>query len=529
MSIFSKMKTYLRFATDLRNFLRYKLSLEEARKIVRQRIEEREANFLKLIEKSIFGYSLSPYLPLLKLADCEMGDIQKMVRNRGLEETLRALREAGVYFSFEEYKGLEPTVRDGKLISVQPRDFDNPYLHSYYHGQTGGTTGSPTRVMIGLDHLAAQAPFTMLAHEAHGLLDVPTAIWLSGFPESAALNNILRPAKFGQTPEKWFSDTIARERGISLIGRMAPAFLLLMGYLSGNPIPWPKLVRLDEAIVIAHWAIRNVNTHGGCLIYTFVSRALRICIAAQEEGLDMTGVSFVVAGEPPTPAKVKGITSTGARCVPRYAFTEHGTVGIGCALPIDENDIHLSKDALALIQFPRQVPGSEITVDAFNFTSLLPTAPKLLLNVESDDYGVVEDRSCGCPLGDYNFTTHLRNIRSFRKLTGAGPTLIGPDMVHILEEILPVRFGGSPLDYQLIEEENEDGFTRFNLVVSPKVEILDETAVIEVVLDALGSWKRSEYRQAELLRVRRMEPILTPRGKLLSIIPLHMARRFKIS
>jgi NitT/TauT family transport system substrate-binding protein len=32
------------------------------------------------------------------------------------------------------------------------------------------------------------------------------------------------------------------------------------------------------------------------------------------------------------------------------------------------------------------VPGAELTVEAFHYTSLLPTAPKLLLNVESDDF-----------------------------------------------------------------------------------------------------------------------------------------------
>jgi len=92
------------------------------------------------------------------------------------------------------------------------------------------------------------------------------------------------------------------------------------------------------------------------------------------------------------------------------------------------------------------VPGSDITVDAFHFTTLLPTARKLLLNVESDDYGVVETRSCGGPLESYGYTEHLRQIRSFRKLTGEGVTLVGSEMLRILEEVLPARFGGSPLD-----------------------------------------------------------------------------------
>ena len=60
----------------------------------------------RLVEKGVFGYPRSPYLPLLKLARCELGDIESMVRSRGLEHTLHTLRNAGVYFTFEEFEWL---------------------------------------------------------------------------------------------------------------------------------------------------------------------------------------------------------------------------------------------------------------------------------------------------------------------------------------------------------------------------------------------------------------------------------------
>jgi hypothetical protein len=151
-----------------------------------------------------------------------------------------------------------------------------------------------------------------------------------------------------------------------------------------------------------------------------------------------------------------------------------------------------------------------------------------MLNVETDDYGVIEKRSCGCPMESYGFTEHLRHIRSFRKLTGEGMTLVGSDMVHILEEVLPARFGGSPLDYQLLEEGDDTGFTRLSLVVSPRIEIADERAVIEAVLEALGrsspaaDLARAIWSQARTLTVKRMEPVSTARGKLM---PLHLAQR----
>ena len=201
---------------------------------------------------------------------------------------------------------------------------------------------------------------------------------------------------------------------------------------------------------------------------------------------------------------------------------------MGCGQPLDPTDVHLLTDICTIIQHPRQVPGTDLMVDAFNFTTLLPTAPKLMLNVESDDYGILEQRSCGCPLEEPGLSLHVRQIHSFRKLTGEGITLVGSDILYILEEVLPGRFGGTLLDYQLQEEEDEHGFTRINLLISPGVEIVDERAVIDTLLEALGrssvsaDYARAVWDQARTIHIKRAEPVLTRRGKLL---PLHIATR----
>ena len=528
MSLLADLKMYGRFAWGLPSLLRHTISLEEAQALVQRRLAERETNFLRLVERGIFGYPKSPYLPLLKLAGCALEDMRQMVRASGLEDTLRALREVGVYVTFEEFKGRTPIVRDGQVIPVRAQDFDNPYLSHYYQSETGGSTGAGTRVNTDLDDLAAQAPYLMLTWDAHNVLSIPTALWRGILPDGSGLNNILRAVRFGQVPQKWFSHIAARDWRYPLRYRLATYGTVVMGRLCGVPIPWPETVSLDQAHVVARWAAETLQTHGACLILTQVSRALRVCLAAQEAGWDLTGATFTVGGEPPTPAKIQAITRTGARCFPTYTFAEAGRLGMGCGRPVDDNDLHFLKDAFALIQYPRQVPGSDYTVPAFHFTSLLPTASKLMLNVETDDYGVVETRACGCPLETYGFTEHLRHIRSFQKLTGEGVTLVGSDMVHILEAVLPARFGGSPLDYQLLEEEDEQGFTRLHLIVSPKIALPDETAVITVVLKALGQGSiaadaaQAIWNQARTLRVKRMEPIWTARGKLL---PLHLAQR----
>ena len=116
MSTFADIKMYGRFVLGLPGFLRRRITLDEARDAVRRGLEARDDNFLKVMRRGVFGNPRSPYLPLLRAAQCEYPDIESSVRNQGLEATLEMLRAAGVYFSFEEYKGLQPVVRDGEVV-----------------------------------------------------------------------------------------------------------------------------------------------------------------------------------------------------------------------------------------------------------------------------------------------------------------------------------------------------------------------------------------------------------------------------
>jgi hypothetical protein len=252
--------------------------------------------------------------------------------------------------------------------------------------------------------------------------------------------------------------------------------------------------------------------------------ALRVSLAAQEHGLDLSGATLTGAGEPISDAKWRGITHSGARWVPYYAISEVGRVGSGCANPADGNDLHWLKGSMGLIQYPRPLPGCDISVNAFYYTSLRPNPPRALLNVECDDFGDLEERHCGCPLEELGLTTHLRHINSFAKLTAEGMTVAGTAMVRILEEVLPGRFGGTGLDYQLQEEEDQQGFTRLNLVVSPSVQLEDEQALLHTVSEALrqsGSAEdlsQSMWEQTQTLRVRRAEPTWGAGGKFLPLL-----------
>jgi hypothetical protein len=530
MSVMSDLKMYGRFTLGLRGYLARPLTLEEAAVTIKKRMDEREEGFIRLVKRGIFGHPGSPYLPLMRLAGCEEGDIRGMVRKKGLEETLLALRESGVYITFEEFKGRRPLVRQGLALPVRPGDFDNPFLSRHYYTDSGGTTGPGSRVSHDLDHLAAQAPNQLVGLQTHDVLGFPQAFWQSILPASAGINSILRGLRLGHIPRKWFTPVTPADLKSSIKYRLATRGFISLARLYGFPLPYPEPLPLEEAAILARWAGETIRSEGHCLIRTMVSLAQRISLAAGEEGIDLTGGVILAGGETPTPAKVRTVKESGARWIPTYHFTDSGIVGMGCSNPADGNDIHFFKDIMALVQYPRRIDGTGIEVEAFNFTSLLPTAPKIMLNVESDDYGTIERRSCGCPLEFHGYLDHLRHIRSFSKMTGEGMTLVGSDMIRILEEVLPERFGGNPLDYQLREEEDHEGFTRLSLLVSPRIVLEDEKEIIKVFMEAMGrsgadaDLARSIWRQAGTMRVERKEPVWTRAGKLMPLIPRQLDR-----
>jgi hypothetical protein len=523
MAPWAKAMQYGRFVRTLREALRHPITPEQARAIVRRRLEEREDNFLGLVESAIFRNPSSPYRPLLARAGAELGDIRDMVRAKGLEPTLETLRAAGVYVTAEEFKGRVPIVRDGHVYRVDDRDFDNPARGAQYEGETGGTTGPGIRVGVSVENLVAQAPNVLLAYEAHGLRGLPVGQWRGILPSTSAVNNVLRGgALIGEVHARWFSPSPMSWTLRRLKPRLLTLSIVAVGRLSGVRLPWPQYVGLDRADVVARWAAETAAARGGCVLRCVASMALRVAVAARTCGISLAGVTIMVGGEPITPAKAAEITRSGARWIPTYAFTEGGNVGMGCARPIAGDDVHLYRDLHAVIQAPRQVGEPAVTVPALYFTSLSPAARKILLNAENGDYAVVESRSCGCPLEEHGFSVHLREIRSFGLLTSEGTMVLAGDMVRVLEEVLPARFGGSPIDYQMVEEEDDDGFTRLNLLVHPRVPIVDEAEVVRTVVHHLTGLSRNLWTDAGTIRIRRAAPVTTARGKL---VPLHLARR----
>jgi hypothetical protein len=524
MGIYSTAKMYGRFVVGLPAYLRRPaMTLDEARAALKKGLAQREQHFLHIARHAIYGNPRSPYLQMLHMAGCKYGDLESSVRAKGLEPTLEALRAAGVYATFEEYKGRQPIVRGGQTIEVDEHAFDNPLTTKVYEGQTGGSTGVGTRVETDLDNMYSQVPHLMMGRHVHGLLGVPLAVWHGELPDPTGIGIYLRAVIYRGHPVRWFTPVTRDYYKPPFKFRAATNYVVWMSRLCGLPCPPPEPLPLDRAAVIAQWASDTVKTHGGCEVVSTISLALRVCLAAEAAGIDLTGASFFGGGEPFTAAKNAVFKRVGARYVAMYISEDTGPMGMPCANPIEENDQHLLEDNVALIQSPREVMGSGVEVDAFYFSSLRPTASKVLLNMESDDYGIVETRSCGCPFEELGYHRHVRQIRSFGKLTGEGVTLVGSEMIRILEDVLPQRFGGGPQDFQLLEEEDDQGLTRLTILVNPTVPIARDQDVVDAMLEAVGTGSDAGglastfWRQADTFRVRRQAPIWTARGKLIPI------------
>ncbi|HEX7587124.1 MAG TPA: hypothetical protein VF478_02305 [Anaerolineae bacterium] len=522
---FDHVKTLLQFPAALWKYKGFKLSVGQAQEIMREQMDQREDNFLRIVDQCIYNHAPSPYLRMLQMSGCQYGDVQRLVRDQGLEGALHELREQGVYVTYEEFKGRKPIVRNGTTIPASPQDFENPFVRRTFTVRTSGSTGAATNVGASFEAFAAVAPATLLTAFANGVARHPWALWHPILP-GPGFGLLMMNAPYGVPADVWYSPIGWRDSKGWIKYGITTVYMTLCSNLLGLRIPFPRIVKLDQALVVAQRLSKMLKTKGNCVLITSVSAGLRVCLAAEQAGLDLTGVTTWLFGEPLTQTKAEPMRRVGARVMSSYGMVEASTVGHACGRPVSIDDLHLAKDSVALVTHPHLVEGLGVTVPSFNITGLQQRASRILLNFETDDYGIVEERHCGCELEAVG-TTHLREIRSYSKLVGEGVTLVGNEMLRILEQVLPSRFGGSPLDYQLVEEEDDKGLTRLYLAISPRVEIADEAQVVEVLLNALresspmADAARTLWEQARTIQIKRQEPVWTNTAKLK---PLHIRR-----
>ncbi|MBI4574491.1 MAG: hypothetical protein HY713_14535 [candidate division NC10 bacterium] len=502
-------------------FLRRPVSLDEARATLRRRLVQREADFLRLMKRAIYEYPRSPYRPLLALAGCEYGDLERLVTQDGVEGALQVLYRRGVFLTVDEFKGRRPIARGNTTIIVDTAWLRNPVSASHVPIRSSGSRGAATPVVLDLTFIRDVAVNYGLALDARGGAGWLHAIW--GIPGGAVTNQLLRFSAFGSRPVRCFLQVDPAAPGLHPRYRWSARLMRWGSLLAGVPLPRPVHVPLEDPLPIARWMAEVRRTGRVPHVFAFPSSAVRLCQSAVAAGVDLRGAQLTIGGEPVTAARLVEARRAGAEAMPHFGSSETSTIGYGCLAPSAPDDLHLFHDLHVVIQPGAAGAAHGLPPAALLLSSLRATAPFILLNVSLGDQAVVGRLACGCPLEHLGWTTHLHTVRSYEKLTAGGMNFLDTDLIRVLEEVLPARFGGGPADYQVVEEETSNGQPRLRLLVHPAIGPLEAGAVEEVFLSAISRGSGVErvmglvWQGAGFLRVERRVPELTQGGKILHL------------
>jgi hypothetical protein len=481
----SRTRQLAHLAGGFRKFLSKPVTLEAATEDLRQRLQERESNFVRCAKRLIYDVLSSPYRRLLLWAGCEYGDLCASVKSRGLEKTLESLRDQGVYLSLEEFKSRVPVLRTGLSFETYEVDFDNPLLlGGRITGETSGSKGKASRVNYDWDFLAEEASHEAVLYATHGVLDAPLALWFPIPPGIAGIHNLLMSLKHGQVAEKWFSQSHCGLFETSLETRLALEFLFWRGRSAGLAMPRPSFADLTSNEVVVRWMESAIRRNGRAVVRTFGSSAVRMTETALAIGTDLRGGRIFAGGEPLTEPRRRFMESAGLEVYPRYVSTESGLVAASCPHRRTTDDMHFYSDRMAVIRLDRGSLSLAERAKTLLFTSLTLHTAKVMLNVELGDLGEVTNTSCSCAFGQLGFNVHLAAVRSYEKLTVEGMTVLTAELESIIGAEVE-KAGGQPDSYQFWEAPDPSGLHRLIISVSPEVPALDESKLIDGVITAL--------------------------------------------
>lgn len=525
----SDLLSGLRLLTRLPPILRRPIRAGEVHKVLRYELTHRAENFLQLMRDGVFRNPASPYLRLLKLVGCELGDLNHLVVKEGLEGALQVLFRKGVYLTVEESKGRRAVVRGSARFHVIPDDMRNPALRVDLVSTTGGSRGPGSPVPIELSTLRDHAMEIFVDLEVKDGFSWVGATW--SVPGGGNLKRLIYYSLCGLPITGWFSLVGATAPGLHSRYLWSARLLRWSSRLGGVTLPQPIHVGLQDPGPILGWISDVLRAGKTPYLHAYVSCVTRICQTAMDSNVSLAGVHFAMGGEPITPGRLALIEKAGARAYPHYSSEESGHVGRGCLAPEAADEVHVIQNRYGLIQ-PGDDTVPELPRNALLITAITPRARVILINFSLGDEATLTNRRCGCPLERIGWKTHLHTIRSFEKLTAGGMTFYHADLIRVLEEVLPRKFGGGPTDYQLLEIETANSEPSVRLRVHPRLGPMDPEQVRQTFLDTIGAGSGVErvmmlvWRDAGLPIVEREAPRVTGGGKILHV---HLDRPNRLS
>ena len=336
------------FFLKLPDYLRRPLTQDDARAFLSQSLRNREDLFLEKVRLDIFGYPQRPYAQLMRCAGCEYGDIEAQVRREGLDASLRALFQAGVYLSIDEFKGRRPARRGSTSIDVQPAMLQAPRASYLLPSRSGGTRSKGTPVMIDLEFNRACAANAAVSFAVRGGERWTKTVWES--PGAGLRFRTVKYAFFDSRMPATFSQIDPNSDAIHSYFRWNLRLLRWVGAAAGRPLPWPRFCPLDDPSPIVDWLRARRSAGEVPHVHAFTSSAVIACRTAAEKGVDISGSWFTLQGEPITPAAITTIRRAGCHAIPRYGTMEVGAIAYGCPHGEHADDMHLVSNMHGLIQ-----------------------------------------------------------------------------------------------------------------------------------------------------------------------------------
>jgi hypothetical protein len=302
-------------------------------------------------------------------------------------------------------------------------------------------------------------------------------------------------------------------------GKAAFRSIVFFAKLFSSQTVAPEYIKQDDIISVLNF-IRN---YPGQLLVVAVTRdIMRLCNLAEKNNLRLSNVIFYWTNEPLTSRRREKMETQGAGIMATYGCREIGHMAFSCPFCSRQQDqYHLSSDIVGLIERQREVAAG-LNIRAFLWTGLLLDLPKIMINVENGDYGRIEKINCPCLYGSLGLGTRLSNIRSFEKLLSEEMAFFGERLGALVEEVLPDEFGGNDFDYQFVQEEDGLGKRQLCLYASPALGQINAEVVRGLIYkylekDDCGQGIIAAIRkQSEIIPIRRLKPITTPRGKIWS-------------
>jgi hypothetical protein len=509
---------YSRMMLGIRQLLRQPVQADPMAAL-RWNLEHREEHFLDLARRIVFSNPRHPYHEMFRMAGCSAEDLAAEVGSNGLEGALEKLYAAGVYLTHDEFKGKTPLIRGGREIPCGPQALLNPLVRGGMVSSSSGSRSRGTKTAKSPEYQAYREVHYHLLRREFELADRTAVQVCPILPSATGLGYNLRCIRAGQKPAKWFAQSGHwRDEGHY---RLVTHCIVRSARLMGAPLPLPEYLPENDFSPVARWIAERKRERLPCVMVGFVSPAVRVASAARDAGLDITGTLFLVGGEALTDAKRAAIEAAGCEVYPRYVVSEVGSIGNACRRMRTGNSVHVRRDAVAVISRRRRAPLSETEVNSLMFTNLLPFASRFLINAEMDDAGTLEPVACDCEFARIGMNLGIKDIFSYGKLTGQGITLMGGDVLRILENALPQRFGGAPGDYQLVEYDGARQ-AQLELRISPRAAAGPPAAVRDFLLSEIRGcyggtlasrlWTHSGGFEAVVA-----EPFATRSGKVLAL------------